>query len=343
MRFGFWMPVFGGWLRNVEEEGMPATFVYQRLLAQQADRDGWDVTLIAELNLNDIKGPEADCLEAWMTAAALAPLTERLELMAAVRPNFRLPALVAKEAATIDRISNGRFTLNVVSAWWETEARQYGATWIEHDERYARTEEFLAVLKGMWTKEEYTLEGRYYTIKNARLAPKPVQRPWPTLYAGGESPAAKDLIARECDAYLMHGDPPDALAAKIEDMRTRRAKHPELPPLKFGVAGYAIVRSSDAEVKKEIARITDVRASARGYASYQDFIKGSQLETTVSLEDYSVSNRGLRTGLVGTPEQVAGQARALERIGIDLLLLQSSPQREEMQRFSEDVFPLVRV
>ena len=341
MRFGFWMPVFGGWLRNVEDEGMPATFAYQRELAQQADRDGWDVTLIAELNLNDIKGPEADCLEAWMTAAALAPLTERLELMAAVRPNFRLPALVAKEAATIDRISNGRFTLNVVSAWWETEARQYGATWIEHDERYARTEEFLAVLKGMWTKDEYTLEGRYYTIKDARLAPKPVQRPWPTLYAGGESPAAKDLIARECDAYLMHGDPPEALAAKIEDMRARRAKHPALPPLRFGVAGYAIVRNSDADVKKELARITDVRASARGYASYQDFIKGSQLETKVSLEDYSVSNRGLRTGLVGTPDQVADQVRALERIGIDLLLLQSSPQREEMERFSSEIFPLV--
>ena len=315
----------------------------ERVLAQQADRTGWDVTLVAELNLNDIKGPEADCLEAWTTAAALAPLTERLELMAAVRPNFRLPALVAKEAATIDRISNGRFTLNVVSAWWQAESDQYGGAWVQHDERYARTEEFLAVLKGMWTREKFSLEGRYYTIKDARLAPKPVQRPWPTLYAGGESPAAKDLIARECDAYLMHGDPLDALATKIEDMRARRAKHPELPPLKFGVAGYAIVRNSDAEVKKEIARITDVRASARGYASYQDFIKGSQLETTVSLEDYSVSNRGLRTGLVGTPEQVAEQVRALERIGIDLLLLQSSPQREEMQRFSEDVFPLVGV
>ena len=342
MRFGFWMPVFGGWLRNVEDEGMPATFAYQRELAQQADRDGWDVTLIAELNLNDIKGPEADCLEAWTTAAALAPLTERLELMAAVRPNFRLPALVAKEAATIDRISNGRFTLNVVSAWWEAEARQYGAAWIEHDERYARTEEFLAVLKGMWTNEQFSLDGRYYTIKDAHLAPKPVQKPWPTLYAGGESPAAKDLIARECDAYLMHGDPPEALAPKIEDMRARRAKHPELPPLRFGVAGYAIVRSSDAEVKREIARITDVRASARGYASYQDFIKGSQLETQISLEDYSVSNRGLRTGLVGTPEQVAEQVHELGRIGIDLLLLQSSPQREEMQRFSSQVFPLVQ-
>ena len=124
-------------------------------------------------------------------------------------------------------------------------------------------------------------------------------------------------------------------------MRARRAKHPELPPLRFGVAGYAIVRNSDAEVKKEVARITDVRASARGYASYQDFIKGSQLETKVSLEDYSVSNRGLRTGLVGTPDKVAEQVLALERIGIDLLLLQCSPQREEMQRFSSEIFPLV--
>jgi FMNH2-dependent dimethyl sulfone monooxygenase len=140
----------------------------------------------------------------------------------------------------------------------------------------------------------------------------------------------------------MHGDPPEALASKIEDMRARRSKHPDLPPLKFGVAAYAIVRKSDAEVKKELARITDVRASARGYASYQEFIKGSQLETKVSLEDYSVSNRGLRTGLVGTPEQVAERVRDLEKIGVDLLLLQCSPQREEMDRFAQEVFPLAR-
>src|SRR2546430_9630999 len=341
MRFGFWMPVCGGWLRNIEDEGMPATFESQRELAQRADATGWDVTLVAELNLNDIKGPEADCLEAWTTAAALAPLTKRLELMTAVRPNFRLPALVAKETATIDHISGGRFTLNVVSAWWQAESDQYGGTWVAHDERYARTAEFLAVLKGMWTNDEFSLDGRYYTIKNARLAPKPIQKPWPVLYAGGESPAAKELIARECDAYLMHGDPPELLAPKVADMRARRTKHPELSPLRFGVAAYAIVRGTDAEVKKEVARITDVRASARGYASYQEFIKGSQLETSVSLEDYSVSNRGLRTGLVGTPEQVAYRVRELARIGVDLVLLQCSPQREEMERFSTEIFPLV--
>src|SRR5437764_13990227 len=132
----------------------------------------------------------------------------------------------------------------------------------------------------------------------------------------------------------MHGDPPDALASKIEDMRARRAKHPELPPLRFGVAAYSVVRNTEADVKKEIARITDVRASARGYASYQEFIKGSQLDTKVSLEDYSVSNRGLRTGLVGTPDQVVSRLRELERIVIDLVLIQCSPQREEMDRFA---------
>jgi FMNH2-dependent dimethyl sulfone monooxygenase len=140
----------------------------------------------------------------------------------------------------------------------------------------------------------------------------------------------------------MHGDPPEVLAGKIDDMRARRAKHSDLPPLRFGVAAYTVVRNTDADVKKEIARITDVRASAKGYASYQEFIKGSHLETQVSLEDYSVSNRGLRTGLVGTPDQVAERVRELERIGIDLLLIQCSPQREEMARFSSEVFPLVR-
>src|SRR5439155_537131 len=257
LRFGFWLPVFGGWLRNVDDEKMAATWEYQRDLVSRAEKAGWDVTLIAELNLNDIKGPEADCLEAWTTAAALAAVTERIELMTAVRPNFRLPALVAKEAATIDRISNGRFTLNVVRAWWNEESKQYGGAWIEHDERYARTEEFLSVIKGMWTQDEFTFKGHYYTVEKAHLAPKPAQKPWPVLYAGGESTRAKEMIALECDAYLMHGDPVDVVASKIGDMRERRRLAayevrsnntelghefvPELKPLRFGFARYAIV------------------------------------------------------------------------------------------------------
>jgi FMNH2-dependent dimethyl sulfone monooxygenase len=111
--------------------------------------------------------------------------------------------------------------------------------------------------------------------------------------------------------------------------------------MSFGAAGFAVVRESEATARAEVARITDVRQSARGFANYQDWIGNTQLEQRVSLEDYSVSNRGLRSGLVGTPEQVAERVLEFERAGVDLLLLQFSPQLEEMERFAETVIPLV--
>jgi FMNH2-dependent dimethyl sulfone monooxygenase len=124
MKFGYWLPVFGGWLRNVPDEGMEATWSDVKRLAQRSEEIGYDITLIAELFLNDIKGINAPSLDAWSTAAALAAVTERLELMVAVRPTFHNPAILAKQAANIDRISNGRLALNVVSSWWADEARR---------------------------------------------------------------------------------------------------------------------------------------------------------------------------------------------------------------------------
>lgn len=341
IRFGYWLPVFGGWLRNVEDEGMEASWAYVRRLAERSEQIGFDLTLIAELSLNDIKGVDAPSLEAWSTAAALAAVTERLELMVAVRPSFHVPALLAKQAANIDRISGGRVSLNVVSAWWATEARMYGVPFDQHDDRYARTSEWLDVVKGVWSEPVFTYSGRYYTVEEAVLEPKPVRVPRPTLYAGGESAAAKALIAAKCDAWVTHGDPPEVIAPKLQDLRARRDAL-GLEPMKFGVAGYAVVRGSEAAAQREVTRITDVRQNAKGFANYQDWIANTQLEQRVSLEDYSVSNRGLRSGLVGTPEQVAERVLEFERAGADLLLLQFSPQLEEMERFAEEVIPLVR-
>jgi FMNH2-dependent dimethyl sulfone monooxygenase len=336
MRYGYWLPVFGGWLRNVENEKMQASWAYVKRLAQRSEEIGFDVTLIAELNLNDIKGIEAPSLDAWSTAAALAAVTERIELMVAVRPTFHLPALLAKQAANIDHISGGRLTLNVVSSWWADEARKYGVGFEQHDDRYARTSEWLDVLNGVWSRDHFSYAGKYYRVEDNVLEPKPVSKPRPTLYAGGESPAAKELIAEKCDAYLMHGNPPERIREKIADLRSRRERH-KLPPLKFGVAGYAIVRETEREAQEELRRITDVHQVAAGYANYQQWLAGTQLEQRVSLEDYSVSNRGLRSGLVGTPEQVAERVAQFEAAGADLLLLQFSPQLEEMERFSEAV------
>jgi FMNH2-dependent dimethyl sulfone monooxygenase len=339
MRYGYWMPVFGGWLRNIEDEGMEASWKYVSRLARRSEEIGFDLTLIAELNLNDIKGTEAPSLDAWSTAAALAAVTERLELMVAVRPTFHNPALLAKQAANIDHIGGGgRLSLNVVSSWWADEAKKYGVHFEQHDDRYARTSEWLEVVDRLWKEDHFSFDGKYYRVEDAIMQPKPLTKPRPVIYAGGESEAAKEMIARQCDAYVMHGDEPARVREKIADMEARRERL-GLPPMKYGVAGYAIVRDRDEEARREMARITDVRQSAAGYGNYQQWLAGTKLEQHVSIEDYSVSNRGLRSGLVGTPERVAERISEFEAAGVDLLLLQSSPQLEEMERFASAVIP----
>ena len=334
MRFGYWMPVFGGWLRNVSDEP-EASWDYAKRLTQRSEGTGWDLTLIAELNLNDIKGVEAPALDAWSTAAALAAVTSTIELMVAVRPNFHQPALFAKAAANIDRIAGGRLSLNVVSSWWADEARQYGLIFDEHDDRYARTAEWLEVVDMLWSKERSSFAGRYYSLDSAVCSPKPVERP--TIYAGGESDTAKTMIARQCDAYVMHGDPVAAIAAKIADMAARR----ELlgrTPMTFGMAGFAIVRDSEAEARRELERITRLPPEPpKGFANFDQWLSGTKLERELKLQEYSVSNRGLRPGLVGTPEQLRERIEEYQAAGLDLLLLQMSPQEEEMDRFAAQV------
>nr|WP_293839697.1 LLM class flavin-dependent oxidoreductase [uncultured Arsenicibacter sp.] len=338
MKYGYWLPVFGGWLRNVEDENMRPDWRYVKQLAQKSEDWGYDLTLIAELNLNDIKGEAAPSLDAWSTAAALAAVTSRIELMVAVRPTFHSPALLAKQAANIDHISGGRLSLNVVSSWWQDEARKYGVHFEQHDDRYARTAEWLHVVDNLWKQDHFSFKGNYYQVEDSILQPKPVSLPRPFIYAGGESETAKNLIAAQCDGYVMHGDDPESIGRRIRDLQERRARlRPDLPPMTFGLAAYSIVRETEAAVKKELARITNVNGSAAGYKNYQQWLAGTQLEKRVSLEDYSVSNRGLRSGLFGTPDQVAEQVARFEAAGVGFLLLQSSPQLEEMERFSEAV------
>jgi len=336
MQYGYWMPVFGGWLRNVENENMQASWDYVKKLAIRSEELGYDLALIAELNLNDIKGAKADSLDAWSTTAALAAVTQRIELMVAVRPTFHNPALLAKQAANIDHISNGRLSLNVVSSWWKDEAEKYGVQFEQHDDRYARTAEWLTVLDNVWKQDHFSFDGKYYKVKDNVLHPKPVSRPRPRIYAGGESEAAKDLISATCDGYVMHGDSPEVIARRIADVSERREKK-GLPRMKFGVAAYSIIRNSPTELKKELERITNVQEGSPGYHNYRQWLSGTQLEQQVSLEEYSVSNRGLRSGLTGSPQQVLDRIGAFERAGVDFFLLQCSPQLEEMERFSEAV------
>ncbi len=333
MRYGYWLPIFGGWLRNVEDENMQPTWEYVKKLALRSEQIGFDLALIAELNLNDIKGEEAPSLDAWSTAAALAAVTSTQELMVAVRPTFHNPALLAKQAANIDHISGGRISLNLVSSWWRAEAEKYGIFFEQHDDRYARSAEWLEVLDNVWKQDHYSFEGQYYKVNDNVLQPKPVSVPRPRIYAGGESEAARELISSTCDGYVMHGDSPELIGGRIREMKERREKK-NLPPLKFGLAAYSILRESDVEVKRELDRITNVREGSSGYKNYQQWLDGTQLDERVSLYDYSVSNRGLRSGLIGTPAKVKDQIGKFEAAGLDFFLLQCSPQLEEMERFA---------
>ncbi len=334
MRFGYWMPVFGGWLRNVPDEGMSIDWPYLRELSVASERAGFDLTLIAELNLNDIKGHRAPSLDAWTLAPAVAAVTEALELMLAVRPNYHSPALTAKAISTLDVIAPGRVSLNVVSSWWKDEAAQYGAPFDVHDARYDRTEEWLEIVSRLLSEDTVEHTGPLYALHATVLEPKPAAPV--TVYMGGESARAKQVIAARGGAYVMHGDSPEVIADKVADMRDRREAAGGAP-LRFGLSGFVICRDTEAEARSELGRVLDVRSSPAAYASYQDFVAGSQLESQVSLEEYSVSNRGLRAGLVGTPAQIADRIRAYEAAGVDLMLLQFSPQLEEMARFGREV------
>ena len=139
----------------------------------------------------------------------------------------------------------------------------------------------------------------------------------------------------------MHGDEPEHIAAKIADMQARREAF-GLPPMQYGMAGYAIVRDTDAEAMRELERITTIPGLAdgtppAGFANFDQWLSGTELERELKIREYSVSNRGLRPGFVGTPETIRERMEAFEAAGLDLVLLQMSPQEEEMERFSAQV------
>jgi FMNH2-dependent dimethyl sulfone monooxygenase len=156
------------------------------------------------------------------------------------------------------------------------------------------------------------------------------------IYAGGESEAAKTMIAGQCDAYVMHGDEVEVIAAKIADMRERREQAGK-PPMTYGMAAYAIVRETEDAARAEVARITTLDPNAPGFANFNQWLSGTQLERELKLQEYSVSNRGLRPNLIGTAAQIKDRIGAYEDAGLDLLLLQMSPQYEEMDRFAAEV------
>lgn len=337
---GYWTPVYGGFLRNIrDEEGMTATWEAIREFSTTADRLGFHTTLVPELYLNDRKGIDQPSLEAWALSSAILAVTDRLRVMTAVRPGFHLPAVLAKTVTTLDSIAPGRVALNVVAAWWEEEARQFGGRFTTHDARYAQAEEFVDLLRALWDRSPVSFAGDYFEVEGTIVEPKPSSTP--VVFAGGESDAGKDAISRFADAYVMHGGTLDEVRANVADINARTERAHGRPMREIGMPAYVIVRDTEAEAQRELERITTVDPSSPGYASFEEFQRNSKLSLELTRREYSVGTRGLRPQLVGTAEQVAERIRAYGDAGITLLLIQASPLREELERIAEQVFPLV--
>ena len=340
INLGYWTPVYGGFLRNVTDEGrMAATWDYIREVSVKADRLGFHTTLVPELYLNDRKGVEAPALEAWSLSAAILAVTDRLRVMTAVRPGFHLPAVLAKTVGTLDSVAPGRVALNVVAAWWAEEARQFGGSFTTHDERYVQAKEFVDVLNGLWAETPYSFAGKHYELADTIVEPKPSTHP--VIFAGGESDAGREAIADFADAYVMHGGTLDEVRANVADMNARSERLHGHPIAEFGMPAYVIVRDTEAEAQRELERITTVDENSPGYASFEEFQRNSKLSLELTKREYSVGTRGLRPNLVGTAQQVAERINDYADAGITLLLIQASPLDEELERIAEQVFPLV--
>ena len=223
MRFGYWMPIFGGWLRNVADEGMPVAWPYLRDLAAQSEQHGFDLSLIAELNLNDIKGHRAPSLDCWTLAPAVAAVTSTLELMLAVRPNYHSPSLTAKALSTLDvdraRPDLAQRRLVLVEGRGGAVRRA-----VRRARRAVRA--YPGVAGGprpAADRGDRDPRRRRCTSSTARCSSRSPARV-PPVYMGGESPKAKEVIAAQADAYVMHGDAPEVIAAKVAELTERRRR-----------------------------------------------------------------------------------------------------------------------
>ena len=294
------------------------------------------------------------CEDAWLTAAALLSETERLKFLVAFRPGLVPPTLAAQQTATLQRFSEGRVLLNVVSGGDDIEQRRFG-DWLSHDERYARTGEFLQIVQSTWTQESVDYDGMYYRVSDGRVSAPP--DPLPQIYFGGSSAAALPIAAQYVDVYLTWGEPPQAAAAKIEAVRALAEAHGR--SLRFGIRLHTISRDTSAAAwavadellgeltADQIAKATALHGNSESEGQRRmTALHGGRvdkLEIHPNLwAGVGLVRGGAGTALVGSHEEVANLIVEYHSLGFDEFILSGYPHLEEAYWFAEGVLPLLR-
>ncbi len=293
------------------------------------------------------------CEDSWIIASALAPLTKRLRFLVAVRPGLQSPGVAARMTATLDRISDGRLLINIVTGGDPVENKGDGI-FLDHDERYAVTEEFLTIYVRLLAGEDVTFEGRHLHVEGGRLIFPPVQQPAPPLFFGGSSPAGQAVAASHVQKYLTWGEPPAQVAEKVAAMRALASKAGR--SLSFGIRLHVIVRESAAEAwaaaDRLIAHVQEAtiaeaqkafaRMDSEGQRRMSELHQGKRDKLEISPNLWAgvgLVRGGAGTALVGDPETVAARMREYMAAGIDTFILSGYPHLEEAYRFAELVLP----
>ena len=340
-RFGIWAIVHGGWATNRHpDDPFDPSFERNKRVLQLAEELGYDSTLVAQHTINPL-GDHRDQLEAWTASAALAAVTENIEIITAIKPYLYHPVVLAKQALQIDEISGGRFAINVVNAWFKPELLKAGIGFPEHDERYAYGEEWLHIVRELISGEKVTFHGKFFNVDGYQLRPASRFRERPTIYVGGESDPAKDLVARQADVWFINGQPPHEIDRLIGEVRERPR---DGTPVRFGLSAYVIARETEEEAKAVEQEFwgyaeLDAKENAHVFANADE--KAVMFKTFAKYPAIG-TNGGTAAGLVGTYDQVAERIQAFHEQGIELFMLQFQPLEAEMRRFAEHVAPRVR-
>ena len=346
IKFAYWVPnVSGGLVVSKIEQRTHWGIDYNRKLAQIAERSGFEYALSQVRYMASYGADQQHESTGFSLALLLA--TERLKVIAAIHPGLWHPGVLAKFVATADQLSNGRCCVNVVSGWFKGEFTAMGEPWLEHDERYRRSEEFIRALRGIWTEDGFNFSGDFYRFHDFNLKPKPVAFPHPEIFQGGNSTAARAMAARVSDWYFMNGNTLAGHKAQIDEIKPAAAANGRR--IRFGANAFIIARETEREAHDVLREIID-KADVEAVHGFGEAVKQAGKSSpdkqgmwaNSNFEDLVQYNDGFRTGLVGTPEQIAERIVALKHIGVNLVLGGFLHFQEEVEYFGQRVLPLVR-
>lgn len=319
-------------------------FGYFKQIAQAADRLGYGGVLLPT---------GQNCEESWITATGLAAVTDRLKYLVALRPGVTLPTFAARQAAALDRLSNGRLLLNVVVGGNPVELAGDGV-FLPHGERYEQAGEFLSIFRRLVAGETVDFTGKHYRVEGGRLDQRTVQQHLP-VFLGGSSEAGQDLAVEQVDTYLTWGEPVEQVAEKIAAVRAKATARGR--KLRFGIRLHFVVRETEEDAWREAGRLIShvsdsqiAAAQARftqqmdsvGQRRMSDLHGGDRNKLLVAPNLWAgvgLVRNGAGTALVGTPAQVAERLREYQAAGIDLVIGSGYPHLEEAYRVAELLFP----